>query len=1055
MYRIPTEIRYKEKFAFGLTFKQCFYMAGSGIASALVFYSGMPLKKQVSMCLIGLGLCLSFLDLDRLIIQAIQFTMTKTRLAGIRDVARDFLGIEEIRGNSVVLKDGLVAVIKVKGINFSMLSDEQREDVIHFFRMFLNSLNFEVQLVVRSVDPDMDSYFQRLEKNTENREEIRNFKDFLTNYLRENRVMDRKCYVVIPLRKNSKFTVRNQGITHDELDKRVNTVMENLETINLRPKRLEKEELMELFRSYFDSDVVPNSFIQSPTEVGFDTIRINERYNQIIAADGFPDSVNEGWLEKLVLMPGDYDLCIHIKPHETGEGIRLLNREIKKQETDMLRMERKNEFIPVSLQIQEKETKELLVDLQHGRERLFDTSIYVNARAYTKKGLKQLTDNIQSNLKSVMIEPKVVNLRIEAAIKSVLPLADNRLGISRTLTSSSLSACFPFLSPGFSIEDEGIFFGVDDDTRIPIIIDQFRLMNANGLVLGMAGSGKSFAVKLLCTKNLMFPDRFLYVLDREGEYRNITETYKGQIVKIAPESNTFLNPFDLLGMNPVDKKLSLHLFMHTIFDDLSEAQRSLLDEAFHYIYERKGITENPDTWSNEAPTFTDLYDFISAKEFDENQDVKRSASALARKLKIFTTGSLSFLNNQTNVDLQNRFVTFDLKDVPKSMVESVTYVILEYLMQRMKKDLRRKTIVVDECWSVLQNPMIGEYVFEMARTGRKRNTCLIVITQQVGDFLSRKPDGTIPGQTILGNTSWKLIMWQDNSVLKDVSRTFNLNRREKRRISGKDSRSAGQGKGLLLVENTSIPLRVIASPEEHQRITTNPNELTDCISRRTEPKIFHTDKKVLLMSGLEEDQIKDLLKQGYKKVRDPGFGRGRGNIWLVKNDTHETNPHFILWNLIYEEVKKHTRKVQTHRTKFPDITFESPKGIIAVEVETGSNLTYNADEFEEKLRILKGYSNFFIVLTKANLKKKYEDTIRPKTSRGEILTRTEIKDAIEKCFEKSEKPTAKKEVIKKEIKKETKPKEEPYPYIYYPTFTGKSEEELCSDLRKAFEYFRN
>jgi len=781
----------------------------------------------------------------------------------------------------------------------------------------------------------------------------------------------------------------------NELDKRTNALIEKLEHANLQPQRLTDKELKELFASYFDTSDLSNLI----TDIEYDSIRISERYNQLIAAVNYPNTVIDGWLEGLI--SGDSDLSIHIEPYDSAESLKLLNREIRKQETDIIAMEKKGQFIPRSLEIRINDNKDLLEDIQRGKERLFKVSIYVNTRAYTKKGLKELTDRIKSTFRSVMIEPEVAR-RMEDAIKSILPLASNKLNTTRTLTSSSLAACIPFLSPSLSVENTGINFGVNDVTGLPLIIDHFNLSNSNGTVIGMSGVGKSYSVKSLCIKDLMFPDRLTFILDREGEYLNLTKAYDGQIVKIGPESDTALNPFDMMDHTLVEKKLSLHTFMDVILQGVSEPQRAMLDDGFDEIYERKGIMDDPKTWSKKAPILDDLHSFTKRKQHSKRDpDGQRTAIAVSKKLKMFTEGSLNFMNKQTNVNLHNRLVTFDLRDVPKHVIQPVTYLILEYLINRMRDDLRRKTIIIDEGWSVLENPSVCEYLYDMARTGRKRNTSLIVITQQIDTFLRRKPDGIIPGKSIISNSSWKLVFWQDTSVLKDVIDVFNLNKREVQIISNRDEMGGKQkqGRGLLLVENVSIPIRVIVSPEEHKLITTKPDEMLNQGQESKpveyEDTTYRTDREIIPLSELDEEQIKDLRKQGYHIARDPAFGKGRGSRYILKNDTQESDSHFILRNLIYDEIKKHTSKARSYQSAKPDVIFHAlgyRKGI-AIEIETGSGLKFNFNEFMEKLRKLeKEYDDFFFVVTKAKLRKTYEGY-------GKTLTRTEVLDELDRYFE--------------------------------------------------------
>ena len=1016
MYRIPQDIRYKEKIA-GVTVKQFIYLCSFGFISYAIYTSGMiPLiKKPLLMLCIGLGLSMAFLNFDRVLLWALRFAEAYLKIYRINDIVRDFFGIKEVKNSAIALVDNsLVAVIEVGSLDFNLISDVYKEEATGEYMGFLNSLDFPVQLISRSSEIDTTPYFRYLRELNPHEGKIDSFSRFLTGYMRKKRVMGRKSYVVIPMRNDrpmvdlSDLSVKRQNkADFSELEKRVNSVMERLEKLNLNPRLLRNREIIKLLASYFDSpgEKSTSKLIRpSGRGIGYDAIKFNEMYHQVVYAAGYPNMVSAGCLKQLVMMAGDFDISIHINPVSAHESIRKLNREVRKQQTDIVAMERKGQFIPVSLQLQNRDTKDLLMEVQSGSERLFEVSFYVNTRAHTRKGLRQLTGDVCATLRGMMIEPSISVLRVVDGVKSTLPIARDALKETRTMTSSSLSAFFPFLFPDTRIGKDSVFIGFNDDTNTPLFLDTSELMNGSGVVLGASGSGKGYTLKPYIGKNLLYPDRSVAILDKEGEYDNLIQLYCGEIIKISPNSGTSLNPFDLFGMALPDKLLSLQSFMQTVLGEITEAQQAMLDEALRRIYEIKGFTDDPNTWRNEPPIFRDLYDFISGKEHDRDKDVKRTAGALSRKLKVYTHGSMSFMNSHTNVDTKKKLISFNIREVPERAVQPVMYMILEFLIHRVNENLEKMTIVIDEGWSVLESNA-GKRIFEMARTSRKRNCDIIIATQLVGDFLRRKPDGTIPGQAILGNVGWVVLLWQNSSVINDVAKTFNLNAKEIRRLSSSEGISrSGQGKGILIVENRRIPLRIVASPEEHRIITTKPDELMEI--RRNEhikPKetglpIYSTDRKVIAVSELDEkhseQHIKDLIKQGYEIIRDPALGKGRGSKHLIKNDTQEGNDHFILAELIYWEVKKYTDRVERYTSAKPDITFlaSDNRSVIAIEAETGSSLKFNKKEFKNKLDILKrDYDSFFFVLTNARLKKEYGKY-------GRTLTRTEVAGEIKKYF---------------------------------------------------------
>jgi len=356
---------------------------------------------------------------------------------------------------------------------------------------------------------------------------------------------------------------------------------------------------------------------------------------------------------------------------------------------------------------------------------------------------------------------------------------------------------------------------------------------------------------------------------------------------------------------------------------------------------------------------------------------------------MFTEGSLKFLNQQTDLDFDNRMVTFDVSQVPKLAKPAMMYTILEYILHKMKNDMKRKVFVIDEAWLLLQYPQAAERIFEIVKTSRKYNMSFIIITQEVNDLLNSPA-----GNSVLANTAWKLLLRQDPSVIDTVSKTFKLNYGETMLLM-----NAQPGEGLLMAYNNHIPLKVIASPREYELVTTKPADLIR-MERRTpkkqeeptqEPpkKKFSIDKRVQVKNDLTDVQVQILLQEGFKEVRDPGFIKGTGNVYLVKNNTGETESHFILWNLIYDEVKRYTDKVTYSLTKEPDVVFTSKGGrTIAVEVETARKPEL---DLGLKLSVLQKYDEWFFVVTSKDDKEYYEKY-------GPTLTRVTVQEKIRSYF---------------------------------------------------------
>ena len=757
-----------------------------------------------------------------------------------------------------------------------------------------------------------------------------------------------------------------------------------------KPREKTEEELIEEARidegKRLNRIILPNLIQNRMSEV-----KVNEMWNRIISADGYPRSVSDGWLDKLVSMNGDFDMVIHIQPLELNRVLGMLNRELKKQGSDINTLSKKGEFIPTSLQIQNEDTKNVLKVIQKGEEKMFNVSIYVSPKAEALEELDLLTKRVNATLNSVLIVPRTATMRMFDGLKSILPLAQDRLKITRNITSSALAACFPFTTSGLKVEENGVLFGVNANNRIPVIIDPFNLANPNGLVLATSGAGKSFFVKVFEIRQRLHNVNVIN-LDPQGEYSKLTEAYGGQLIRISKDSDTIINPFDMMGMDYADKIASLHSLMRTIVEDISPPQTALLDDAFRRIYSEAGITEQKSTWINEPPTFGELYSVIKDKENDENHLTRVSAMALSNRLRMFTEGSLKFLNRQTDLDLDNRLVTFDISQIPKIAKPAMMYTILEHVIHKMKHDMKRKIFVIDEAWFLLQYPEAAERIFEIVKTSRKYNMSFIIITQEVNDLLSSKA-----GNSVLANTAWKLLLRQEPTVIDHISKTFKLNYAETMMLM-----TAQPGEGILLAYNNHVPLKIIASKLEYGLVTTKPSDLLkeEPVTEKIEPikpkKRFDITKKVQLKRSLTKGQIDILLREGFKEVRDPGFSQGTGPSYLVKNDTGETDAHFILWNLIYDNITQYTDKVTTNLTKEPDIVFTVKDGrTIAVEVEATKK---SERDLAPKLNVLQKYDEWFFVVVNSLEQSYYSDY-------GLTLTRTQVEEKIKSYFsEATEQP---------------------------------------------------
>lgn len=754
--------------------------------------------------------------------------------------------------------------------------------------------------------------------------------------------------------------------------------------LNIPFMKKEKKKKKELYEEYKDTLL---TYLTSPTKIDSapDHLKI-DKYHRVIASLNYPRVVEPGWLTRLIEMNLDFDLAMHIKPYPIEASISMLESEIKKQKTDLYALESEGKIIPQSLIQKHQDTMALLNQIQQGREKMFDMSLYIDAKAQDKKELDKVTSRIKASMQSIMITPKVPSYQMYPALRSSLPIGSDELRLARNITSSAAAACFPFAITSLEHHSEGILIGFNQINNIPIVVDPFALSNPNMLVLGTSGGGKSYCIKLLLMREFM-EGVDVNVIDPQAEYTDLVQQFDGKVVRIAPDSDTVINPLDLMGQSYDEKKLSLLSFFRVLMGELDETQRAILDDCIDSTYEDAGITRDPRTWAKTPPMLEDLYDHVLPLTRSDKDIIYKPAMSIVTRLKPFVTGGLRFLNQPTRIDLDNRFISFDIRDIPEIGKGTIMFLLLEYIYNRMKKSRKRRICVVDEAWTVLSAGEEGEYIFRLIKTCRKFNLSLILLTQDVEDVITSKA-----GRAVMANTATKLLLKQDSTVVSNIIERFHLNEAEAEFL-----RRSSVGSALLIAGNFRVPIYIQSSPEEHRIITTRPDEMTDLIRKPSAPEIereigveFDVGKPLHRGAELSYEEMQTLLKVGFHEYKTETL-EGMHEVFLIRNETNEPDEHFVLQQLIRNEVKKYSERVLLHYTTLPDITFETPNGeIVAVEVIADPDIASCLDKMEAKTKILKRYNSYFFVVSNPELKKHEEF--------GEVIVRTNVPTKVRNFF---------------------------------------------------------
>ncbi|MBM3205579.1 DUF87 domain-containing protein, partial [Candidatus Shapirobacteria bacterium] len=351
----------------------------------------------------------------------------------------------------------------------------------------------------------------------------------------------------------------------------------------------------------------------------------------------------------------------------------------------------------------------------------------------------------------------------------------------------------------------------------------FSLENANSVIFAKSGAGKSYLVKLEALRSLMFGTEII-AIDPEAEYKALTEAVGGEYITFGFQSQSKINPFDLApvfeeGENELGLKiLSLHSLFKVIMGQLNSSQEATLDRALVLTYKMKGITNDPTTQKKEPPLMEDLYKTLIGMEDQE-------ARGLADRIEKFVKGSfVGIFDQHSNVDIKNPFTVFSIKEMEEALRPIAMFIILDYIWTKIKRQMKQRILVVDEAWYLMKYPDSANFLYSIAKRARKYYLGLTTITQDVEDFLTGDY-----GKAILTNSSIQILMKQSPAAIDKVAQVFYLSEGEKQLLL-----SADIGEGIFFAGPNHVAIKVVASPEEHQLITTNPQELLAAQKRKQE-----------------------------------------------------------------------------------------------------------------------------------------------------------------------------------------------------------------------------
>ena len=547
-------------------------------------------------------------------------------------------------------------------------------------------------------------------------------------------------------------------------------------------------------------------------EIDFDYIKIDNVYFRTLFVAGYPRFVSPGWLEPVINFDSSLDISFYIYPVEGKSVLDSLRRKIAEMEAEIATDLERGKIVDPSTQAKLEDARSLQEQLVKGSERFFEFSFYITIPANSLEELNQLSRQVVSTLGSLLIVGKHATLDQEAGFLSSAPFGMDRLAITRNMDTTSLATTFPLTSAELS-SDRGVLYGTNSENESFIIFDRFSLENGNFVVFGTSGGGKSFFVKLEALRSLMLGTEII-IIDPESEYQALAAAVGGEFISFSFNSPSKINPFDLSqvyeeGENQLGLKiLSLHSLFKVIMGVITPSQEALLDRAIVATYRAKGITQDPATQKKEPPLMEDLYKILIGMETAEAMD-------LAARIEKFVKGSfVGIFDKQTNIDIKNPFTVFSVKDLQDTLRPIAMFIILDFIWTRVKKDLKKRLLIVDEAWHMMRYPDSAQFLWSVVKRARKYYLGLTTITQDVEDFLAQDI-----GKAIVTNSALQLLLKQSPAAIDKISEVFYLSQGERQLLL-----AANIGEGIFFAGPHHAPIRVVASEEEHALITTKPQE---------------------------------------------------------------------------------------------------------------------------------------------------------------------------------------------------------------------------------------
>ncbi len=748
-----------------------------------------------------------------------------------RMTAQQRLPLVDICHDALVLRGGrLRQVLHCQPVQVTLKEPEEQAAVQETWSELLHALTHPLQVMVE-VRPAEEHDLLTVQPNgmpPSLMEVAASYRELLTQLCARAQLVQRDFYLVVPWdppvlgRENSP----EQGSDLVRLEERTRSVTRNLNRTGVKARVLTDHDLTRMLyhglnpvlakrQPAMPQDLTLNQIRDLLAPAAFvtsrDTFEAGDRSTRTLVLTGYPRYLHLDWLNVFLSLRSAARIALFVSPVPTELALPFLEKKIAELASSLRFTAERSGRVDVERKTALEDAQVLQERLVRAEERFFDVALYVTLEAADRKILETEAARLETALGGLMIKSRRTLFQMEQGYWSTLPLAIDQLGIRRSMTTTGLRVTFPFSASDYG-QPQGILYGLDPTSGTPIFLDRFALPNANAIVLAQSGAGKSYAIKVEILRSLLRGIDVI-VLDPEGEYVALARAGGGHVESVSPSSSSLLPSAFALGKSSAPgactgRKLSLVTLFRLLIPELSSSDVLVLQEALGRIYAFKGMTDQPETYGFEPPAAADL---LKSLEYQARQGPDPElARALERQVRGLLEGPAGWLlqGTQTRPMPSSGLTVISLAGLPEETRSPAMFLVLERVWQHLRhREPRRKALlVIDEAWWLVRQPDTARFVFRLAKTARKLDIGLTVITQDVLDLLASDA-----GKTVIANAAVQLLFRQAPRAIPELAESFGLTRPE-----GLLLMNAPVGEGILIGRNSRTRIQVAASALEDQ-----------------------------------------------------------------------------------------------------------------------------------------------------------------------------------------------------------------------------------------------